>query len=196
MREVKSATAPVGVSSRREQGAAAVFLILLSLILFFHRLGSLSLFDADEPAFAEATREMLLSGNWITPHFNFEPRFDKPILFYWLIGLAYIGFGVGEFAARFWSAVFAIGLVLSIYLFGRQALGSRGALIAALAFTTSIGTAILARVAVTDMTLAFSHTGLLQWPDSDYRQSRIGAPLKGGAGYFPLGQAGRICPIL
>jgi len=89
MREVKSATAPVGVSSRREQGAAAVFLILLSLILFFHRLGSLSLFDADEPAFAEATREMLLSGNWITPHFNFEPRFDKPILFYWLMALAY-----------------------------------------------------------------------------------------------------------
>jgi len=70
------ATAPVGGSSRRQRGV--VFLILLSLGLFFHRLGSLSLFDGDEPAFAEATREMLLSGDWITPHFNFEPRFDKP----------------------------------------------------------------------------------------------------------------------
>jgi len=112
------------------------------------------------------------------------------------MALAYKSFGIGEFAARFWSAAFATGLVLSIYLFGRQVLGSRGALIAALAFTTNIGTAILARAAVTDMTLAFSHTSRLQWPDSDYRQSRIGAPLKGGAGYFPLGQAGRICPIL
>jgi len=120
----------------------------------------------------------------------------SPIQFYWLMALAYKSFGIGEFAARFWSAAFATGLVLSIYLFGRQVLGSRGALIAALAFTTNIGTAILARAAVTDMTLAFSHTSRLQWPDSDYRQSRIGAPLKGGAGYFPLGQAGRICPIL
>ena len=103
MREVKVATAPVGGSSRRQRGVV-VLLILLSLVLFFHRLGSLSLFDADEPAFAEATREMLLSGDWITPHFNFEPRFDKPILFYWLMALAYKSFGIGEFAARFWSA--------------------------------------------------------------------------------------------
>jgi 4-amino-4-deoxy-L-arabinose transferase-like glycosyltransferase len=154
MCEVKVVTAPVGGSSRRQRGVV-VFLILLSLVLFFHRLGSLSLFDADEPAFAEATREMLLSGDWITPHFNFEPCFDKPILFYWLMALAYKGFGIGEFAARFWSAAFATGLVLSIHLFGRQVLGSRGALIAALAFTTNIGTAILARAAVTDMTLAF-----------------------------------------
>ena len=160
MREVKVATAPVGGSSRRQRGVVA-FLILLSLVLFFHRLGSLSLFDADEPAFAEATREMLLSGDWITPHFNFEPRFDKPILFYWLMALAYKSFGIGEFAARFWSAAFATGLVLSIYLFGRQVLGQRGALIAALAFTTNIGTAILARAAVTDMTLVFFMTWTL-----------------------------------
>src|SRR3972149_8787043 len=114
------------MSQRRRDVGVLAFLLLLSLILFFHRLGSLSLFDADEPAFAEATREMLLSGDWITPHVDYQPLFDKPILFYWLIDLAYIGFGVGEFAARFWSAVFAIGLVPSIYLFGRQALGSRG----------------------------------------------------------------------
>ncbi|MBI4379906.1 MAG: glycosyltransferase family 39 protein [candidate division NC10 bacterium] len=160
MREVKVATAPVGRSNRRQR-SVIVFLILLSLLLFFHRLGSLSLFDADEPAFAEATREMLLSGDWITPHFNFEPRFDKPILFYWLMALAYKSFGIGEFAARFWSAAFATGLVLSIYLFGRQVLGQRGALIAALAFTTNIGTAILARAAVTDMTLVFFMTWTL-----------------------------------
>jgi len=159
MSETEKARPPFLGSSRRTRDAGVVaLLILLSLLLFFHRLGSLRLFDADEPAFAEAAREMLLSGDWITSHFNFQPRFDKPILFYWLIGLAYKGFGIGEFAARFWSAAFAAGLVLSIYLFGRQMLGPRGALIAALAFATNVGTATLARAAVTDMTLTFFMT--------------------------------------
>ena len=159
MSETEKAKPPVAGSSRRARDVGVVaLLILLSLLLFFHRLGSLTLFDADEPAFAEAAREMLLSGNWITPYFNFQPRFDKPILFYWMIGLAYKVFGIGEFAARFWSAALAVGLVLSIYLFGRQMLGPRGALIAALAFATNVGTATLARAAVTDMTLTFFMT--------------------------------------
>ncbi|HLC21492.1 MAG TPA: glycosyltransferase family 39 protein, partial [Candidatus Methylomirabilis sp.] len=159
MSETEKARTPVAGSNRRTRdGGAVALLILLSLLLFFHRLGSLGLFDADEPAFAEAAREMLVSGDWITPQFNFQPRFDKPILFYWLIVLAYKAFGIGEFAARFWSALFATALVLSIYLFGQRVLGRRGALIAALAFATNVGTAILARAAVTDMTLVFFMT--------------------------------------
>jgi 4-amino-4-deoxy-L-arabinose transferase-like glycosyltransferase len=81
MHEVKVAVEPAGgLSQRRRDVGVLAFLLLLSLVLFFYRLGPLALFDADEPAFAEATREMLLSGDWITPHFNFEPRFDKPDL--------------------------------------------------------------------------------------------------------------------
>ncbi|CBE69311.1 MAG: glycosyltransferase family 39 protein [Candidatus Methylomirabilis oxygeniifera] len=154
---------PAATGSRRwvREIAAGSLLFSVCLLLFFYRLGSLSLFDADEPAYAEAAREMLISGDWITPHFNFQPRFDKPILFYWLIALAYKGFGIGEYAARFWSAVFATGLTLSIYRFGRQLLGQRGACIAALAFATNVGTVILARAAVTDMTLAFCMTWVL-----------------------------------
>ncbi len=153
------ATPAVASSSPWVRDLGAVALVtLLSLLLFYYRLGSLTLFDADEPAFAEAAREMVVSGDWITPHFNFQPRYDKPVLFYWLIVLAYKTFGIGEFAARFWSAAFATGLVLSIYLFGRGVLGRRAALIAAVAFATNVGTAILARAAVTDMTLTFFMT--------------------------------------
>ncbi len=152
----EKATPAVGSSRRWVLEVAATTLLLgVGLLVFFYRLDSLSLFDADEPAYAEAAREMLISGDWVTPHFNFQPRFDKPILFYWLIALAYKGFGIGEYAARFWSAAFATGLTLSIYLFGRQLLGRRGACIAALAFATNVGTIVLGRAAVTDMTLAF-----------------------------------------
>src|SRR5574337_788771 len=161
--DIPEKTISAAPGSRRWVREVAVTALLLSasLLLFFYRLDALFLFDADEPAYAEAAREMLLSGNWITPHFNFQPRFDKPILIYWLIALAYKGFGIGEYAARFWSAVFATGLTLSIYLFGRQRLGCLGACIAALAFATNIGTVALARAAVTDMTLVFCMTWTL-----------------------------------
>lgn len=154
---------PAATDSRYRVRDIAVTTLLFgaSFLLFFYRLDSLSLFDADEPAYAEAAREMLISGDWITPHFNFQPRFDKPILFYWLIALAYKWFGVGEYAARFWSAVFATGLTLSIYRFGRQLLGQRAACIAALAFAANVGTVALARAAVTDMTLALCMTWTL-----------------------------------
>ncbi len=162
MRHADGAAAAASGSNQRNQDLAAIaLLLLLSSLLFFYRLGSLSLFDADEPAFAETARQMLVSGDLITPRFNFQPRFDKPILFYWLIGLAYKTFGINEFAARFWSAAFATGLTLSIYLFGRPVLNRRGALIAALAFAANLETAVLARMAVTDMALAFFMTWAL-----------------------------------
>jgi 4-amino-4-deoxy-L-arabinose transferase-like glycosyltransferase len=154
----KAVSAATGSRRWVREVAVTTLLLGVSLLLFFYRLDSLSLFDADEPAYAEAAREMLISGDWITPHFNFQPRFDKPILFYWLVALAYKGFGIGEYAARFWSAAFATGLTLSIYLFGRQLLGQRAACIAALAFATNVGTVALARAAVTDMTLTFCMT--------------------------------------
>ncbi|MGH7429598.1 MAG: ArnT family glycosyltransferase, partial [Candidatus Methylomirabilaceae bacterium] len=190
MRDADGATPAVSGSNQRNQDLAAVaLLLLLSSILFFYRLGALSLFDADEPAFAEAAREMLLSGDLITPHFNFQPRFDKPILFYWLIGLAYKTFGINEFAARFWSAALATCLTLSIYLFARGILNRRGALIAALAFATNLETAVLGRAAVTDMALAFFMTWALF---CFFRVGRAGGPHRHGLlaiGYSAMGLA-------
>ena len=57
-----------------------VILILLSGLLFFLGLGSMGLTDRDEGRNAEAGREMLETGNWVSPTFNYEPRFAKPAL--------------------------------------------------------------------------------------------------------------------
>jgi 4-amino-4-deoxy-L-arabinose transferase-like glycosyltransferase len=137
----------------RNQAVSLLALLVLSGTLFFFQLGTPGLFDADEPAYAQAAREMLDSGDWITPHFNGRPRFDKPILFYWLTMLSYSFFGISEFAVRFWSALAAVVLVLAIARAARRWLEPPADLLAGLAFTLNVLTALLARAAVTDMLL-------------------------------------------
>jgi 4-amino-4-deoxy-L-arabinose transferase-like glycosyltransferase len=133
-------------------------LLLFAGVLFFLRLGSVGLFDADEPAYAGAAREMLETGDWVTPRFNGRLRFDKPILFYWLIALSYQVFGVSEFAVRVWSALAGVLLVLLVAVAGRRWFGEQAGLRAGLAFATSMLTALLARAAVTDMLLTLCMT--------------------------------------
>ena len=90
----------------------------------FPNLGRPSLWDIDEGNNAEAAREMLESGNWVIPTFNFQLRVDKPALLYWLQIGAYRAFGVNEFAARFPSAVAALVTVLLIYELARLMFGA------------------------------------------------------------------------
>jgi len=140
----------------------AVGVAALACALFFTGLGSLPLFDVDEAVFAEATREMIQSGEWITPQYNGTDRFDKPILFYWLMASAFILFGVGEWSARFWSATWGVGLVVLIVVFGWRRVGPRAGLLAGLVAATSLEVIVLAHSAITDMTLIlFLSGGLL-----------------------------------
>ena len=81
-----------------------VLICLAWAALCLPNLGRPSLWDVDEGRNAEATAEMVESGNWIIPTFNYELRVDKPVLLYWLQAAAYHLFGVNEFAARLPSA--------------------------------------------------------------------------------------------
>src|SRR5690349_9512215 len=78
----------------------AVMGALLLGLPFLLRLGAAPLFDADEGAFSEATREMLASGDWGHTTLNGAPRFDKPILIYWLQALSVSALGLHEMALR------------------------------------------------------------------------------------------------
>lgn len=88
-----------------------LWLVLITGVAFFWHLGSLGLIDETEPLFAEASRQMLVTGDWITPFFNGETRFDKPALIYWCQAIAYSIFGVNEWAVRLPSALAALGLI-------------------------------------------------------------------------------------
>ncbi|NET42270.1 glycosyltransferase family 39 protein [Okeania sp. SIO2B3] len=92
-------------------GLSVLWLCLLAWLAFFCNLGNIGLIDETEPLFAEAARQMVETGDWITPYFNGETRFDKPPLIYWLMAIAYHIFGINEWSVRLPSAISATCLV-------------------------------------------------------------------------------------
>lgn len=131
-----------------------LFIIVLLVFIAFFRLGSVTLFDVDEAVFSEATKEMVESANWITPTYNGENRYDKPILIYWLMAGAYKLFGINEFAARFPSAIAGVLLGLSLFLFVRRLIDKRRAFYSVTALALSLCFLFYTHAAVTDMTLS------------------------------------------
>ena len=129
-------------------------LVALFVLLYFYGLGSVGLIDVDEPRYAEAAREMIESGNWITPFFNYEVRFDKPVLFYWFEAIAMTVFGVNEFSARLPSALSAILCASMLFIFLRTFFSLVVSLLGVLILMSSFEFAALSRFSITDMTLA------------------------------------------
>lgn len=129
--------------------------LTVAVILFvsFFRLGVTTLFDVDEAVFAEATKEMVKTGDFITPTYNGVNRYDKPILFYWAMAASYKTFGINEFAARVPSAVAGVLLALSIFFFIRRFLGDKYAVWSTISFVLSIFFFVYSHAAVTDMLL-------------------------------------------
>src|SRR3990167_2045270 len=129
-------------------------IFVLYVILYFFRLGSVGLIDVDEPRYAEAGREMLKSGNWIVPYFNYVVRFDKPIFFYWLEAISMKIFGINEFSARLPSVMMALMTIGIFFYFLQSFYGKYLALIGALILMSCFEFVALSRFSVTDMTLA------------------------------------------
>lgn len=89
-------------------------LLLLASASWLRNLGAAPLMDDTEPLFAEAARQMLLTGDWITPQFNGQPRFDKPPLLYWLMAASARLLGCHVWALRLPPAASAVLLTAAL----------------------------------------------------------------------------------
>ncbi len=128
-------------------------LLVLLLGYWLLGLGAAPLFDVDEGAFAEASREMLASGDWGHTTLNGTDRFDKPILVYWLQAGSLALFGASEFAVRLPSALCAVGLGLLLAFEARRRLGGAAVWLAPLLMATALGPWIIGRAATADALL-------------------------------------------
>ena len=132
-----------------------LLLCAVAACMFFVGLGRLPLTEPDEGRNAEVAREMLTSGDWITPHYDTLTCLDKPAAYFWLVAASFRVFGVSEWAARFPSALMALATSLLVWFLARRMSDTKTALRAGLIWVTSPLVIIFARNVIFDMPLTF-----------------------------------------
>lgn len=178
-----------------------VTLLLLCGFTFFLRLGAPAITDSDEAFYAEASREMVESGDWLTPRFNYEDRWQKPVLYYWLTAAAFLLTGPTEGAARFWAAVSGAGLVLLTWRAGRSLMrDERAAWTAGAIAATCFGYLAMARAALPDLPLTFFITLIIlaafEAADRRTRSWWALAGLGAGLGFLMKGPVAIVIPAI
>lgn len=103
-------------------------LIVFSSCIIFYNLGGNSLRNGDEALYSIISREMLITEDWLTPHFQGKPFFNKPPLKFWITALSIRFFGTSEWVLRFWSASSAIACVFFTVLLAKELFGEKAAL--------------------------------------------------------------------
>ncbi|WP_457640166.1 phospholipid carrier-dependent glycosyltransferase [Persephonella sp.] len=132
-----------------------LFVFISAFIVFSANIGGLSIYSLDEAKNAECAREMLERGNLIVPTFNYQLRTDKPPVHYYFMMIAYTLFGVNEFSARFFSALFGAFTVLITYLFARRFLDEKTAFFSFIVLISSLHMSVQFHMAVPDPYLIF-----------------------------------------
>jgi len=133
----------------------AVLLWLLLALLWFAPLNAPHLFEPDEGRYAEIPREMLASGDWITPRLDGIKYFEKPALQYWATATAFRIFGQSAWAVRLWPALCAyLGLLLT-WALARRLFDARTAALAVIVQASALLYLGLARITTLDMSLCF-----------------------------------------
>jgi len=85
-------------------------------IAWFVGLGHRDLFQTDEGRYAEIPREMLVTGDWVTPRLDGLKYFEKPPLQYWATAVSYSLFGESNATSRLWTALLGfLGILMTAF---------------------------------------------------------------------------------
>ncbi|QOT81156.1 glycosyltransferase family 39 protein [Cupriavidus basilensis] len=143
--------------ARRVAGLpAALWLLagLLILLLWFGTLDFRHLLSSDEGRYAEISREMFASGDWVTIRYNALKYFEKPPFHMWVTALSYTLFGVGDWQARLCVALSGmVGLIASMFAATRW-YGIRAGLLTGLVLVAAPMWSVASHFNSLDMTLS------------------------------------------
>jgi 4-amino-4-deoxy-L-arabinose transferase-like glycosyltransferase len=133
----------------------AVVLVFATLVLWFVSIEHRKLVNPDEGRYAEIPREMLASGDWLTPRLNNIKYFEKPPLQYWVTAAIYRVFGFDEWTARLWPSVTGLLGILLTGFAGWRLFGKETGVAASLILLSSVYYVIFANVLTLDMGFTF-----------------------------------------
>jgi len=134
-------------------------LLLLATFLLVLEPGRVPLFEPDEGRYGEIPREMLASGDFLTPRLDGVLYFEKPPLYYWSVAASMALLGPTELAVRLPGKLSAAGMVLLAAAFARRRYGARTGLLAGLVLASSLLVVALARLAIIDPMVSLALSG-------------------------------------
>jgi len=121
-----------------------------------------SLVDDVDAMQAQVARNMLVSGDWVTPRLDGVVYLEKAPLIYWMIAVSYKIFGIHDWSARIPIALSVLALCWVTTAFGVWAFGKRPGFYAGLCMATCVGLFLFTRILIPDVTLTFT-TALAMW---------------------------------
>ena len=144
-------------ASGRKTVLAYLAVVLFAAAIYFGcAVSPPSLMDDTDAAAAQVARNMVTSGDWVTPRLDGVAFFEKPPLYYWPMAVSYKVFGVHDWAARVPMALSAIGVAWVTAAFGIWAFGRRAGFYAGVCMATSVGLFLFTRVLIPDVMLTFT----------------------------------------
>ena len=149
-----------------------LMLFMAAAVLLFAGNGSLLVTDSVESNYALTAKEMVLSGDWLSPQIYGHYWYDKPIFFYWLTALAYKIFGFTEFASRFFPALFGLGGLALVAWGGSKLDNERSGFCSALVLLSSVEFFLISKSVITDAILFFFFSATLLFFYLGYRDGK------------------------
>jgi 4-amino-4-deoxy-L-arabinose transferase-like glycosyltransferase len=143
------------VGRQGRAGAARWLPWALLAIGWFATIQVRPLLDPDEGRYAQIPREMLASGDFITPRFNDLKYFEKPPLQYWATAVMYAIFGFSEWTSRAWSVGLAFACLALVFAWVQRLYGEEAALTAVAALGVSPFFLVIGHINLLDAAFTF-----------------------------------------
>lgn len=131
------------------------WLLITVALIWFANLEYRTLIKPDEGRYAEIPREMVVSGDWVTPRLNELKYFEKPPLQYWATATAYTLFGEHQWTSRLWAGLTGFAGILLVWFAGLRLFGREAAGYAALLLSSSLLYVLMAHINTLDMGVTF-----------------------------------------
>ena len=131
------------------------WLLIVVAFIWFANLEYRTLIKPDEGRYAEIPREMVASGDWVTPRLNDLKYFEKPPLQYWATAMAYTVFGEHQWTARLWTGLTGFAGLLLVWFAGLRLFGREAASYAALLLGSSMLYVMMGHINTLDMGVTF-----------------------------------------
>lgn len=143
--------------------SASYLIFALISLLYFYNFHVNDIWTPNESFYAEAVREMFESGNFVDIKYNYEPRYNKPPLTYWVIAASSAIFGLNEFGIRLPIVLMALGSIWLTYLLGKRMYGQSGGFYAMIIMALGLQLLAVKQYASPEVPLTYFFTLTMYW---------------------------------